>query len=55
VVRAAVLAEICDLLLEAGGRRRGGLLICIIKEAVLGFFSCYDGVLLDVGPYLFGR
>jgi hypothetical protein len=30
------------------GRRRGSLPIFLIKEAVLGFFSREDGVLLDV-------
>jgi hypothetical protein len=32
----AVPAKIIDLMLGAGARRRGGLPICLIKEAVIG-------------------
>jgi hypothetical protein len=32
------------------GCRREALSIFLIKEAVLGFFSRQDGVLLDAGP-----
>jgi hypothetical protein len=41
-VVAAMPDEISDILLGASKRRRGGLLICIIKEEDLGFFSCQD-------------
>jgi hypothetical protein len=41
-VVAAMPDEISDILLGASKRRRGGLLICIIKEQDLGFFSCQD-------------
>lgn len=43
-----VPTDISGLLLGAGGRR-GGLPICLIKEAVIGFFSRQDGVVLDAG------
>jgi hypothetical protein len=43
-----VSVEIFGLLLPADGKRRGDLPICLIKEAVIGFFPCQDGVLLDV-------
>jgi hypothetical protein len=35
------------MFLGAGGRQRGGISICLIKEAVLGFFSRQDDVLFD--------
>jgi hypothetical protein len=47
----AMPAEISGLLLEAGGRQRGGVPICLIKKAILGFLSRQDGVLLDTDPY----
>jgi hypothetical protein len=47
--RGAGGADSADLrmLLGAGGRQRGAISICLIKEAVLGFFSCQDDVLFD--------
>ena len=54
-VVAVVRAEISCMLLEAGGRRRGGLPICLIKVVILGFFSGQDGVLLDAGLHCYDR
>jgi hypothetical protein len=51
----AMPAEISGLLLEAGGRQRGGVPICLIKKAILGFLSRQDGVLLDTDPYWSSR
>jgi hypothetical protein len=50
-VVVAVPAEISGMMLEAGGRRRGGLPIFQIKEAILGFFTFQNSVLLEAGPH----
>jgi hypothetical protein len=47
----AVPAKISARLLEAGGQRRGGMSICLTKEAALEFFSRQDSFLFEVGPH----
>jgi hypothetical protein len=50
-VMVAVPAEISSLLLRAIERWHGGLPICLIKEAILRFFSCQHDVMLNDGPH----
>jgi hypothetical protein len=57
VVRFVVAVPVVGfgLLLRAGMRHHGGLLICLTKEVVLQFFSRQDGVLPHACPSLSGR
>jgi hypothetical protein len=42
----AMPVVIFGLTLGGGGRKHVGMSLCLVKEAVLGFFSHQDGVLL---------